>query len=238
MTEQEKHDYIFVEIPAGLTVSRWDWVERCLLGDIRTLLDGVRHYIRHGGRSDDGYPRGGANFSLPIVIGTAIDILSDVLAGETYYTEGTGTSSSEAVRAGRFISKYFPGLSGELARLLWDGMRNGLTHDFKPKRFRYRGEYIGFRFSIEERPDSCVERDGDTLSIVVNVFELAEALTQAVSRYKSDLKASGALQDNFIAVARAIEHQKRDITDSRPYAREAEALRSRLETADRVPLFE
>ena len=239
MTKQEKHDYIFREVPAGLTMSRWDWVERCLLGDIRTLLDGVRHYITYGGRSDDGYPRGGANFSLPIVIGTAIDILSDVYAGETYYAESSGSSSSEAVRAARFIKRYFPGLSSEVARLLWDGMRNGLTHDFKPKRFQYKGEYIGFRFSIDEQGrDSCVERDGDTLLIVVNVFDLCEALTQAVSRYKRDLETSEALHHKFIAVAKAIEHQKRDITDSRPYAREAETLRSKLKMADRIPLFE
>jgi len=238
MTRQEKHDYIFSDIPAGLAMSRWDWVEGCLLGDIRTLLDGIRHFNRHDGRADDGYPRGGANFSLPIVVGTAIDILSDVYAGETYYAEGMAGASSEAARAGRFIRSYFPGLARELGRLLWDGMRNGLTHDFKPKRFRYRGGYIGFRFSIEEGGEgSCVERDGDTLLIVVNVFELCDALTEAVARYKRDLSTSEALQDKFIAVATAVEQQVRDISSSRPYAREADVLRQRLRRADRVPLF-
>ena len=239
MTRQEKHDYIFAQIPAGLTVSRWDWIERCLLGDLRTLLDGIRHYLGHGGRSDDGHPRGGANFSLPIVIGTAIDILSDLYAGETYYAEGKATSSSDAERAGKFIRSYFPGLSRELARLLWDGMRNGLTHDFKPKRFQYQDEYIDLRFSIQEAGrDSRVERAQDALLIVVNVFELCDALTQAVSRYKRDLEASQGLQDKFIAVARAIEQQTQDITRSEPYAREAESLRSRLGTRDHIPLFE
>lgn len=237
MTEQEKHDYIFRDIPAGLTMSRWEWVEQCLLGDIRTLLDGIRHYNRHGGRSEDGLPRGGANFSLPIVVGTAIDILSDVYAGETYYADGAGGSSSEAARAGRFIKRYFPGLAGDVGRLLWDGMRNGLTHDFKPKRFRYRGGHIGFSFAIEEGGRSWIERDGDTLLIVVNVFELCDALSEAVSRYRSDLEASEALQDRFIAVASAVEQQVRDITGSGPYAREAAALRAALKQADRVPLF-
>ena len=56
----------------------------CLLGDIRTFLDGIEYFkIQNKGEPAGKSPRGGGNLSVPILINTALEFISDLYAGKT-----------------------------------------------------------------------------------------------------------------------------------------------------------
>ena len=83
MTEEEKRKYIF-EDTRFEGRPPFNWITDCLLGDIRTFLDGIEYFIiqKKGGPAGKS-PRGGGNLSVPILINTALEFISDLYAGKT-----------------------------------------------------------------------------------------------------------------------------------------------------------
>ena len=83
MSEEEKRRYIF-EDTSFEGRPRFNWLTNNLLGDIQTFLDGIEYFIiqnkvRPAGKS----PRGGGNLSVPILINTALEFVSQLYAGKT-----------------------------------------------------------------------------------------------------------------------------------------------------------
>jgi hypothetical protein len=239
LPDDARQTYIFSDgVPYLAGGTRWGWLETCLLGDIRTFLDGVEHCYpnRQELRQRDRDPRGAGNPSLPILVCTAIDILSDLWVGETDYLK----RGDEGSRAQRFIAEYFLGFSREIPQLMWDGIRNGLTHLYVPGGFEYEGEHIGFGFESEALGPSSFERSGNqSIFIKVNVFELYEALKHALFRYRDELVSTDDLQRKFVTAWVSIEVYglARRIGKDAPLRGEVEGLRSRLEVSKCVSLF-
>lgn len=85
MTEEEKRKYIFED-------TRFEgrphvkWITDCLLGDIRTFLDGIEYFkIQNKGKPAGKSPRGGGNLSVPILINTALEFVAELYTGKTDY---------------------------------------------------------------------------------------------------------------------------------------------------------
>lgn len=78
MNKGEKRRYIFEDTSfEGSTRSKW--ITDNLLGDIRTFLDGIEYKGEPAGKR----PRGGGNLSVPILINTALEFVSELYAGKT-----------------------------------------------------------------------------------------------------------------------------------------------------------
>ena len=87
MTKEEKYRYIFEDTRVeGHTCVKW--ITDCLLGDIRTFLDGIENYTDNKERfAFKPRPRGGGNLSVPILIYTALEFVAALYTGKTKYME-------------------------------------------------------------------------------------------------------------------------------------------------------
>ena len=88
MTKEEKYWYIFKDTRFEGR-PRVKWITDCLLGDIRTFLDGIENYTDNKERfAFKPRPRGGGNLSVPILIYTALEFVAALYTGKTkYYME-------------------------------------------------------------------------------------------------------------------------------------------------------
>lgn len=90
MNEKDKYRYIFVDTSFE-NRTRFNWITDCLLGDIRTFLDGIKymdcisninsHIQNEGGPAEK--PLGGGNLSVPILINSALEFISALYEGKT-----------------------------------------------------------------------------------------------------------------------------------------------------------
>lgn len=105
-----------------------EWVDSCVLGDLRTLLLGVDSYgasARHIDR--DGKPLGAANFLLLVGCFSAID----------YFGFLFGAGRTDELRARAFINRFMKPIDArysEVGLLLWKCFRQGSIHRSWPKR--------------------------------------------------------------------------------------------------------
>jgi hypothetical protein len=235
MTPDEKRAYIFdknqsVMFPGG----RFSWIADCLLGDMRTFLDGIERYLEN----KDQYPdRGGGNVCIPILVDTALELLSAMYVGETEYMEHMGCISKGQYRADKnveqFVKHFFPEHYRKFPLLIWDAMRNGITHLFSPKPLQYQGATIRFRFAVEPKTGySCVERKENTVWIGINDFELYELLKRTLNNYANELKTDETLKDNFISAWESIEEYVRTIDSDQDKSSEANVLLSEVSAAN------
>jgi len=236
MTEVEKYNYIFKE-PFG-DVTRFKWITNRLLGDIKTFLKGIEYYIITG-KTDSSL--GGGNLSVPILVTTALEFVSRLYAGDTGLDFSSGYTSKDNVNA--FIEDFFPKNSKSIPQIFWDGIRNGLHHNFVPKAFEYQGKSVKFRFYVEDRRvKSKIEKEGSTIWISINVFELYEILEKAVNDYRHELELGSKkteLQKKFIEAWSSIEEDfRRPISQNSPYRTEVENLERVLTSNTSVPLFD
>ncbi len=81
MTREEKSWYIF-EDTSFEGRPRFKWITDCLLGDIRTFLDGIESYTDNKEKFAGKLPRGGGNLSVPILISTALEFVTALYAGK------------------------------------------------------------------------------------------------------------------------------------------------------------
>jgi hypothetical protein len=148
MNEEEKCRYIFEDMSFEGR-PRFKWITDCLLGDIRTFLDGIEYFIIQNKGEPTKPLRGGGNLSVPILIHTALEFISRLYVGETKFTSREGYNAKKNVK--EFIENFFPEKYRSIPQILWDGVRNGLVHTFSPKPFEYKGSYIRFQFYVEDQ---------------------------------------------------------------------------------------
>jgi hypothetical protein len=85
MNEEDKRRYIFVDTHFENRTC-FNWITECLLGDIRTFLDGIEHFIiQNKGEPTGKLPRGGGNLSVPILVNTALEFVAELYTGKTDY---------------------------------------------------------------------------------------------------------------------------------------------------------
>jgi hypothetical protein len=85
MDKEEKCRYI-LEDTSFEGRPRVKWITDCLLGDIRTFLDGIEYFIiQNKGEPAGKSPRGGGNLSVPILINTALEFVAELYTGKTDY---------------------------------------------------------------------------------------------------------------------------------------------------------
>jgi hypothetical protein len=106
MKKEEKHRYIF-EDTSFENRTRFNWITDCLLGDIRTFLDGIEYFIIQNNRQTVGkLPHGGGNLSVPILINTALEFVAGLYAGKTDYMKfKTDITFKEDLINGRISEK-------------------------------------------------------------------------------------------------------------------------------------
>ena len=205
MSPKEKSDYIFSfstpDHPNPIT--RFEWIEKVLFGDIQTFMDGIENYILQKDELPKDPPRGGGNLALPILICTALELTSALYAGKTVQKDGGGYNATENVK--QFVIRYFPGFFPKFPLIFWDGVRNGITHSFFPKYFEYGGKIIGLSFFVEDSKVQSYIKEWDVIKgidpcilISFNSLELVRILKESIQRYRSELENSEDLQNKFI----------------------------------------
>lgn len=204
----------------------FSWIDECLMGDIRTYMLGIAAHHAGAAADADGRALGGGNFSLPLLITSALEYLARMWRGDVA-AFGHGYVAGMNVQA--FMQKYFDGFSGKVAVLLWQTVRNGLHHQFWP-RTRYFGQEIEFAFTTNVRHASLVWHTGSRVRFAISGIGLVEALERAVADYRSDLAGASALSADlrrrFVRVWQAVLTANWDDTGSQP--RPDRSSRSRI----------
>ena len=240
----KKYNYIFKDPwrhQREPPICRFDIIEKWLLGDIRTYLLGMAAGAETKATLGLASPWGGGNFGLAILLCTAIDLVSDLYAGKTRCLSKTAGEQhpSERKAAKKFVKQYFPEGVQEIWYMLWDGVRNGLTHLFLPNLLRYKHEgkmySIYFWFVVDEGRQPLLKlwktQEGDLVHIKLNVRQLWIAFQKGFQAYKTDLETSSELQDAFIRVWRCIEENPKHVNedkDCKHYIGECGTLIDRL----------
>ena len=234
MAKEEKYHYIF-EDTRFEGRPRFNWITDCLLGDIRTFLDGIENYTDNKEKfAFKPLPRGGGNLSVPILISTALEFVSALYAGKTKYIDRSNYNATQ--NAKEFIEKFFPEKYKEIPLLIWDGIRNGLVHTFYSKFFESSGNYIGFQFFVEDRnAPSSIKKVNNTIVLSINVFELYRIVENAVIDYREELKQDETLQDKFIRAWSSIEQYTEEADPNQ--SKEAKVLLDYLSSSSGALLF-
>ena len=137
--------------PAGSMESRQaivDWIEHCVLGDLRTLRLGINRFLE-----DPSTPRpiGGCNFLLAAGCCMALEYF-----GQVY---GRGSDATTAAR--RYVEDFLGPVDRryvETFGVLWSSFRNGIVHGSWPQVICIQG-YRGDRIAVGANP----RIDGDHL---------------------------------------------------------------------------
>ena len=124
------------------------WIDSCVLGDLRTLVNGVdAYYASTSHVGPDGRPVGAANFLLIAGCFSAIEYFGYIL----------NDGPTQELRALAFIQRFLVPINprySEVDALLWKCFRHGTVHRSWPKRIK-----------VEDEPDSIATgagaEDGD-----------------------------------------------------------------------------
>jgi hypothetical protein len=105
-----------------------EWIDACVLGDLRTLICGIdAYYASPKDLTADGRPTGSANFLLVAGCCSAIDYLAHIYASK----------GSDEAKATVFIDTFLAPINqryGEVGLLIWKCFRQGTVHRSWPKR--------------------------------------------------------------------------------------------------------
>lgn len=206
MSPKEKYDYIFSfstpELPNPIT--RFEWIEKVIFGDIQTFMDGIHNYLSQKDTFPKDPPRGGGNLALPILICSALELTSALYAGKTMQKDRRGYNATDNVK--EFVIRYFPGFFPQFPLIFWDGIRNGITHSSFPKFFEYDGKIIGLSFFVEDpNAQSNIRESNNIILIAINSLELVRILKDSIQKYRIDLQKSEDLQNKFIEAFSSLE---------------------------------
>lgn len=85
------------------------------------------------------------------------------------------------------------------AKTLWEAVRNGLAHRFRPHTIRTNEEILRFRFRWRRgKPMRIGEKDGEGVKwIDMNTLALAERVIALIDEYEAQLKSSSEARRAF-----------------------------------------
>jgi len=112
-----------------------DWIEQCVLGDLRTLRQGIVYYYTHEDhKAPDGRALGGGNFLLAAGCCMALDYFGFIFHG----------SGSDEANVRAFVTKFLAGINprySEAMLLMWKCFRQGTVHRSWPQRIYVENDY-------------------------------------------------------------------------------------------------
>lgn len=147
-----------------------NWIESCVLGDLRTFREGIACFFDTADRrASDGRPLGGGNFLLAAACCIALDYF-----GFIFRDSGSDEANVRAF-VDRFLASVNPRYP-EVWPLIWRCFRQGIVHRSWPKRIYAENDYgnhlvagVGSaKGGIHLDADPTLERD----SIIVNGWQL------------------------------------------------------------------
>jgi hypothetical protein len=236
VNKEERLDYIFGNHPAQPIQNRFGWLNASLLGDIQTFIDCIKVFLNGTAKSSQNDVHGGGNLSIPILVCTALELVSALYVGKTKYRSGRGYYATENVET--FVNRFFPNHGKKIPRLLWDGIRNGINHLFNPKPIQYSQTQIRFAFYVQDvLVPSHVTKSQGLVLIKINSIEFYRVLKQAINNYKVELTNNEELQCLFIDAWQSIENHIEDITSNKKASTELEYLLEELKHSDTLNLF-
>jgi hypothetical protein len=208
------------------------WIEDWLLGDVRTFLLGMETKRREGIQTYQGASLGAGNLSVPILLSTATELLAALYSGSTQYSSGAYNAADNVAC---FVKAYWPAHYHRIAHLLWDGMRNGLTHTLSAKWFRSGGGRLDVQFSVEA--ESVVQwRGADHVGLVLSVHELYKIVDESARAYLSDLRNDAELWTRFHRAFHEFVGYRRDVSGDKHKSEELNWLMSQCRPGKEVVL--
>jgi hypothetical protein len=198
--------WIFEEPDAKGNTSRWGWTDDWLLGDMRTFLLGAQEAVSDPTRKAFGGRLGGGNFSIPVLLTMALELLGRLHEGDTSHPGKKGYVAAYNVSK---ITHHFHGFAGQFCSLLWELTRNGLHHAFRPHRMYLQGiqnSTLGYVFTCHpQHPSVLVRVAEDDYYIVLNAADAVDALQSSVQDYAKELRCDFAAKQRFAAAFDALE---------------------------------
>jgi len=165
------------EVPAaGPMKSRQaivEWIEHCVLGDLRTLLLGIDTFL--AGRNTP-RPLGGGNFLLAAGCCMALE----------YFGQIYGKASDGTAAARRYVEDFLRPVDKrylDIFGILWSSFRNGIVHGSWPQVISVQ-QHAGHRVAVGANP----RIDGDHFGPASD-YE-GESLVISSARFFVDIEAS------------------------------------------------
>lgn len=196
-----------------------EWIEDWLLGDVRTLLEGIRVVSHLETRETPDGPYGYGNLSVPILLGTATEVLAALHAGSTQTCRNYNATDNVI----GFIGEYWPRPYRKLPHVLWDGMRNGLVHTFAAKWFDADGVKVDLQFSLSD--ETVIQWRGEQhATLVVSIYALYRAVRGAAKRYFHEVSCNEEPMRKFRTAFEQIRSYRRTIPPPSPMWKELQWL--------------
>ncbi|MCW7076916.1 MAG: hypothetical protein OCU18_06480 [Candidatus Syntrophoarchaeum sp.] len=170
MTTKEKYCYIF-EDTSFEGHPRVKWITDCLLGDIRTFLDGIENYTDNKEKFAGKPPRGGGNLAVPNLISTALEFVAALYAGKTKYMDKDNKDKKPVFSINKDLEREFENdkLVSENLKRVFEEEGYPLSEHAKFKAKNNKWKIIDDGGGIKERYyfEESNEKEG-TLSVLIS----------------------------------------------------------------------
>jgi hypothetical protein len=155
-----------------------DWINNCILGDLRTLRFGIQTYLADSNR-DVKNGLGGGNFLLASGCCLALEYVARIFNG----------GNNAEVNVKRYTEKFLKPINNKYADvsgLMWKVFRNGLVHGSWPQSIEIEaenGQKIRVGVGVEPSdPHLAPERKWSGPSLALNAITFMEDLEASVER--------------------------------------------------------
>jgi len=168
-----------------------------------------------------------------------MELAAALYTGRTSYMTGRRKAVAEDDVA-KFIKDFFPSNAQLIPHVIWDSIRNGISHLFSPKSVKYSGYTVDFMFYVERRTKAShieIDRTAKYIHININSIEYFQIFERAVSKYEKALRAHDDLQNNFIDAWKSIETHRRDADTDQQKGREIRRLIAAFGSSNSINLF-
>ena len=121
-----------------------EWIEECVLGDLRTLMLGIEERKKIGAQSP---ALGGGNFFLVAGCCTALEYF-----GQVYNAKGSNATD----RVQEYVEEFLAPIDNRYLKvwpILWDSFRNGIVHRSWTKPVRMEGSKERIAIGADNSPN-------------------------------------------------------------------------------------
>lgn len=150
-----------------------DWIEHCVLGDLRTLLVGIDAFLQERGHPR---PLGGGNFLLAAGCCMALEYFGQI------YGRGHDATAAARCYVEEFLrpvdERYFAAFG-----ILWSSFRNGIVHGSWPQVICVQ-QHAGHRVAVGANP----RMDGEHLEPAAGYD--GESFVISSARFLADIESS------------------------------------------------
>ncbi len=145
--------------------TRFGWINDCLLGDIQTFLDGIQNFTQNKRESPDNLPRGGGNLSVPILISTALEFVSELYTGKTSYIWYFRKNINPENEKNEELKKECEELKKEWDEFNKKDLENRLTKMVSDKKHKINSKITSISKNSIEIDRYLIKRSGEELNV-------------------------------------------------------------------------